>query len=139
MASSIFNGTNLLLKIAADGDTPATVGHTTSCTISFSADMADVTTKDSDGYTEIIPGTRSGEISFDGLVDYTDSMSGASLGDFLLTRAKVDFSFGTVATGDKLYTGEGYLTSLEISAEAENAATYSGSVQITGAIVASVN
>ena len=55
MASTVFNGTNLLIKIADDAGTPTAIGHTTSCTISFTNDMADATTKDSSGFSEVIP------------------------------------------------------------------------------------
>jgi predicted secreted protein len=139
MASTVYNGTNLILSVIADGGTLAAVGHTTSCTISLTNDMADATTKDSSGFSESIAGLISGEISFDGLMDYTDSNGGTELAGFLLGRTKVDFSYGTSTTGDTLYTGEGFLTGLEITGEMESAVTYSGTIQITGTITASVN
>ena len=139
MASTVFNGTNLLLKVITDGGTLATIAHTTSCSISFSNEVADATTKDSAGYSEIIAAVRSGEISFDGLVDYTDAAGGDELAGYLLGRTKVDFSFGTAATGDTVYTGEGYVTSLEITGEMESAVSYSGTISITGAITTSTN
>jgi len=140
MASTVFNGTNLLIKIADDGSSPTTLGHSTSCTISFTNDMADATTKDSSGFSEVIPAVRSAEISFDGLVDYTDGSSGgAEIAHKLLTRQKCDFSFGTAATGDTIYTGEGFISSCEISGSMEEAVTYSGTITVTGAITESVN
>lgn len=139
MASTIFNGTNLLLKVITDGGTLATIGHTTSCSVSFTNDMADATTKDSSGYSEVIPAVRSAEISFDGLVDYTDTAGGDELAAYLLARTKIDFSFGTAATGDTVYTGEGYISSAEISGAMEEAVTYSGTITVTGAITTSVN
>jgi len=140
MASTVFNGTNLLIKVADDGSSPATIGHATSCTISFTNEMSTTTTKDSAGFAEIIPGVRSAEISFDGLVDYTDgSAGGAEIAHKLLTRQKCDFSFGTAATGDTVYTGEGYVSAAEISGAMEEAVTYSGTITVTGAITESVN
>ena len=140
MASTVFNGTNLLVKIADDGVSPATIGHSTSCSISFTNDMAAATTKDSSGFSEVIPAVRSAEISFDGLVDYTDGSSGgAEIAHKLLTRQKCDFSFGTAATGDTVYTGEGYISAAEISGAMEEAVTYSGTITVTGAITESVN
>ena len=143
MASTVFNGSNLLIKVADDGVSPATIGHSTSCTISFTNDMADATTKDSAGFSEVIAGLRSAEISFDGLLDYTDGSSGltsgAEIAHKLLTRQKVDFSFGTIATGDTVYTGEGFISSCEISGSMEEAVTYSGTITVTGAITESVN
>ena len=140
MASTVFNGTNLLIKIADDGSSPTTIGHSTSCTISFTNDMADATTKDSSGFSEVIPAVRSAEISFDGLIDYTDGSSGgAEIAHKLLTRQKCDFTFGTAATGDTVYSGEGFISSCEISGSMEEAVTYSGTITVTGAITESVN
>ncbi|MAK80255.1 phage tail tube protein [Phenylobacterium sp.] len=140
MASTVFNGSNLLIKVADDGSSPTTIGHSTSCTISFTNDMAAATTKDSAGFSEVIAGLRSAEISFDGLIDYTDGSSGgAEIAHKLLTRQKCDFSFGTAATGDTVYTGEGFISSCEISGTMEEAVTYSGTITVTGAITESVN
>jgi TP901-1 family phage major tail protein len=135
----VFNGTNLLLKVITDGGTLATVGHTTSCTLSLSNDLPEATTKDSAGYQEVIAGVRSGEISFEGLVAYDDAANAIEMADYLLARQKVDFSFGTAATGDAVYSGEGYFSSVEMSAEMESPVTYSGSISITGAIAKATN
>lgn len=139
MASTVFNGTDLLLKVSSTDGTEANIGHTTSCTISLSNDLPEATTKDSGGFQEVIAGVRSGEISFEGLVDYTDAQNAAELGDFLLARTKLFFEFGTAATGDQLYSGAGFLSSLEVSAEMESPVTYSGSITITGTIEATTN
>lgn len=139
MASTVFNGTDLLLKVSSTDGSEANIGHTTSCTISLSADLPEATTKDSGGYQEVISGLRSGEISFEGLVDYTDSQNAAELGDFLLNRTKLFFEFGTDETGDQLYSGAGFLNSLEVSAEMESPVTYSGSITITGTISSTTN
>ena len=140
MASTVFNGTNLLIKIADDGSSPTTIGHATACTISLTNEMFTTTTKDSSGFAEVLPGVRSAEITFEGLVDYTDGSSGgAEVAHKLLTRQKCDFSFGTAATGDTVYTGEGFISAAEISGTMEEAVTYSGTITVTGAITESVN
>jgi hypothetical protein len=123
MASTVFNGTDLLLKVSSTDGAEANIGHTTSCTISLSNDLPEATTKDSGGFQEVIAGVRSGEISFEGL----------------LARTKLFFEFGTAATGDQLYSGAGFLSSLEVSAEMESPVTYSGSITITGTITAATN
>ena len=135
----VFNGTNLLLKVITDGGTLATVGHTTSCTLSLSNDLPEATTKDSAGYQEVIAGVRSGEISFEGLVAYDDAANAIEMADYLLARQKVDFSFGTASSDDAVYSGEGYFSSVEMSAEMESPVTYSGSITITGAITKATN
>ena len=132
--TGVFNGTNLLLKVE---DT--TVGHTTSCTLTISHDLPEATTKDSAGWQEVISGVRSGEISFEGLVDYSDSANAIELADYIINRTQITAVFGTAESGDSIYTAEGYISSIEQSAEMESPVSYSGSITITGAIVKSTN
>lgn len=132
--TGVFNGTNLLLKVEGD-----TIGHTTSCSLTISHDLPDATTKDSNGFSEVISGLRSGEISFEGLVDYSDAASAIELIDYILNRTMVTCVFGTSVTGDAIYTAEGYISSVEQSAEMESTVSYSGSITLTGAIVKSAN
>lgn len=132
--TGVFNGTNLLLKVEGTA-----IGHTTSCSLSLSLDLPDATTKDSNGYQEVIAGLRSGELSFDGLVAYDDTNNAIEMADYLLARTQLTCVFGTEETGDAIYTAEGFLSSVEMSAEMEAAVSYSGSITITGAITKSTN
>ena len=132
--TSVFNGTNLLLSVEGD-----VLGHTTSCSLSLSNDLPEATTKDSNGFQEVIAGVISGELSFDGLVDYSDTANAIELADYLLARTQITCVFGTAETGDAIYTAEGYLSSVEQSAEMESPVSYSGSITLTGAITKSAN
>ncbi len=132
--TGVFNGTNLILTIEGD-----TVGHTTSCSMSLSMDTPEATTKDSNGFSEYIGGVKGGEISFEGLIAYDDTSNAIEMADFLLARTQLTCVFGTAETGDEIYTAEGFLSSVEMSAEMEAAVTYSGSITITGAITKSTN
>jgi hypothetical protein len=132
--TGIFNGTNLLLKL--DG---TIIGHSTSCSMSLSMDTPEATTKDSNGFSEYIAGVKGGEISFEGLVDYSDSLNGIELFDSLLARTTLTCVFGTAESGDAIYTADGFLSSIEMSGEMESAVTYSGSITISGAITKSTN
>ena len=132
--TSVFNGTNLILTVEG-----ATLGHTTSCSLSLSNDLPEATTKDSNGFQEVIAGVISGEISFDGLVDYSDSANAIEMADYLLARTQITCVFGTAVSGDDVYTAEGFLSSVEQSAEMESPVSYSGSITLTGAITKSTN
>lgn len=132
--NGVFNGTNLILKVIEDGGTLATQGHTTSATLSLSVDMPTATSKDSSGFQEVIAGVISGEISFEGLVAYDDPQGANQVSDSLIDRAKVDWSLSTGLTGDTIYSGEGFLSNVEISAEMESPVTYSGTITCTGTI-----
>jgi hypothetical protein len=54
-------------------------------------------------------------------------------------RSKIDWSFGTTTTGDTVFSGEGFITSIETSGEMESAVTYSGTIVTTGSITTAVN
>ena len=132
--TGVFNGTNLIITVEG-----ATVGHTTSCTLSLSNDLPEATTKDSSGFQEVIAGVMSGEISFEGLVAYDDSANAIEMADYLLARTQLTCVFGTAESGDDVFTAEGFLSSVEMSAEAESPVSYSGSITLTGAITKSTN
>ena len=136
---AVFNGTNLLVKVIADGGTPVALGHTTTCSMSLSHDLPEVTTKDSGGWTEIISGVRGGEISFEGLVNHESSANVDEIIGYITGRTKVDWSFGTSTSGDTVYSGEGYISASSISADAESPVTFDGTITITGAISSSTN
>jgi len=132
--TGVFNGTNLILKVEGGA-----LGHTTSCSLSLSNDLPEATSKDSSGFQEVIAGVISGEISFDGLVKYDDSTNAIQLADFVLARTQITCIFGTAISGDAVYSAEGFLSSVEMSAEMESPVTYSGSITLTGAITKSTN
>ncbi|QDP63471.1 MAG: putative tail tube protein [Prokaryotic dsDNA virus sp.] len=137
-----FNGTNLLLKFdTSDNNAGSTVicGHTTSCELSLSADLPESTTKNSSGFQEVIAGVKSAEISFEGLVAYDDANNAIEAADFLIAGTKVDWSFGTAETGDAVYSGKGFLSSVTMSGEMESPVTFSGSITSTSNVTKATN
>ena len=132
--TGVFNATNLILKIESN-----TLGHSTSATLSLSNDLPEATTKDSSGFQEVIAGVISGEISFEGLVAYDDTLNVVELNDYLIARTQLTCVFGTTASGDDVYTAEGFLSSVDNTADMESPASYSGSITITGQITKSTN
>lgn len=146
--AGVFNGTNFLLKYSVDGgSTYNNLGHTTSSSISFSMDTPESTSKDSSGFREVIAGLRSVEISFDGLVAFDDDVnamgdtSAVSLTDYMIGssngRTKIKAQFTTGETGDPVYTCDGYVSSIEVSAEMEAPVSYSGTFIATGTVLIS--
>ncbi len=135
---AVFNGTDLLIKTGTSGS-EVTIGHTTSCSISLTQDLPDATTKDSSGWSEVIAGVKGGSISFDGLVDYSDSNNAVDLIADLVAGTAVSFVFGTAVSGETIYSGSGYIDSIEITADAESPVSYSGSITITGSVTTGSN
>lgn len=129
--AGVFNGTLLSVQIGG-----SKLFNSTSASMSLSMDAPEATTKDSGGFQEVIAGVKSGEISFDGLVAY-DTVSGIQIGDVaddLLAGTEVTWEFSTDVTGDNKYTGSGYISAVEITAEAESPVSYSGTIVTTGTI-----
>jgi TP901-1 family phage major tail protein len=132
---AIINGTVFLLSIGGTALPDQTEGS-----ISISMETRDITTKDSNGFRELLEGVRSGSISVSGLVD-DDGAGGAGADLFasLNGRAAVSIVFGLDgATDDYNYSCNAFCTSLEVSAATEDNVTYSASFEITGAITETV-
>lgn len=137
---AIFNGSDLILKVSdASGGTENKLMHSQTCSLSINMDTIDITTKDSSGWNEFIGGAKSFTLSADGLMDFNSTGTDTEfdqLFDQLSGRTAVDFTFTLASTtsGDYFYTGDGYITSLEVSGGTEDAPTYSVSIQGTGAL-----
>ena len=127
-------GSNFNLSIIVDGGTVVPVGHASSVTYAGTIDMQDVTTIASNGRQEVIPGRESLTISVAGFQDY-EAITGTtnnSLGVEALFRGKslIDWSFST--PGGDVLSGEGYISDLSLTQEADIAAGYSFTITRTG-------
>ena len=137
MATGLLNGTDLLLKVG-DTATEDPIAYATSCSLEISMDEIDQTNKDSSGWKTILGGTRSWSVSADILyqnevlaskytfTDFWDHLGGTNEREKLYVELTVAGS----STGNKYYSGQGYITSLSVNGGTEDQATYS--VTITG-------
>ncbi len=140
MASTgLMNGTLIVLSVSTDGNTFNNIGHATSSSISFALDTPDATSKDSGGYREMIAGTRSLDFSFDGFVAYDDTVDVDALLGYINGRTKITCKFGTAVSGDTVYSCQGFLTSVDYTADSESPVTYSGSFSSTGSVTVATN
>jgi TP901-1 family phage major tail protein len=113
------------------------LGYATECSISFSAEMRELAHKDTvgdgGGWVEKAPGQKSATGSTSGL--YAESDNAASA---LFTAYKdgtaLDITFTTEETGDKVWAGEAFITSLEINAANNENVTYSCSWEFNGEV-----
>jgi len=135
---ALINGTDLVVKLAATGSAEQIIAHATNCSLELSMDERDITTKDSLGWKEISGGLRSWSLSSDALYDAVDlgatKVDLVGLFDLLDARTEVDIEFTLLspATGDYIYSGSGYITSLSVSGGTEETATYSVSIAGNG-------
>ena len=112
------------------------IAHSTSASISFSADLRDTTTKDSDGWQTNLTGLKSFELSTDALVDLNADLDFQEFwNDYKdLTEVTVRFAERATGSGDRYWQGNAYVTSLSMDAGVEENATYS--VSFTGTAAA---
>ena len=140
---AILNGTEL--KVYSSGTTNL-VAFAQNCTININHSPREITNKESGGYKEILEGLRDFSIDVDGAYAWTDA-SGTALANGaddlvnsnILTRAAVSFIFGdTSATSDVSYSGSGYITSVSLTGGTEDSATYSITIEGSGALTQTV-
>ena len=142
---AILNGTEI--KVYSSG-TSNLVAFAQNCTLNVNHSPREITNKESAGFKEILEGLRDFSIDIDGAYAWTDA-SGSALtngADDLLAsnylganRTAVSFIFGDTSTNDVSYSGTGFITSMSFTGGTEDTATYSLSIEGTGALTQTVN
>ena len=136
---AIFNGSDLVLKLqAATGAADEfKLMHSTSCSLSMNVDMIDISTKDSNGFRDILAGQKSFSLSADGLMDFASTGSTTDTDELftsMMGRTGVTFTFALDVQSGYKYTGTGFISSMEITGGVEDAPTYSVSIEGNGQI-----
>lgn len=108
------------------------------CTLNVEQDLPDGTTKGSLGWEEHINGVRRWTIDFDGAWDVSGSgMTPNEMIAIIVARtADSVIKFGTTAAAATGWTGNGTIKNIQIGAQMEDVATFSGSIKGNGAIAA---
>jgi predicted secreted protein len=140
--TGIFNGTNLVVLVGSE-----VVAHSTSCSLSISADLPDATTKQSGGWADQIAGLRSWSLTTDGLTTVEPTSLNYSVGDIfsaLNGRGVVTVKFTTATgstpiVGDLVWSGSAFVESLDITADMESPVTYSASFTGQGVLTQATN
>ena len=130
---------NLLgLYISTDGGTNYTlVGSATSASLSISNDTYDVTTKANSGRRELLYAQQTATISAEGFVKYYDTYGSEDLRTVVLGGTdNTDYlaKFSSGVTGDKEVYFQCVVTSFEEQAAVNEIATFSITLESTGAI-----
>ncbi len=142
---AILNGTEL--KVYSTGTTNL-VAFAQNCTINVNHSTREITNKESAAWKEVLSGLRDYSIDVDGAYAWTNAGGSAltnGIDDILQTniiagRVAIDFIFGdTAATSDVSYAGSGYVTSISMTGGTEDTATYSLSIEGTGALTQTVS
>ena len=124
---SVINSTSFLLL---KGST--VLGHSKSTNISINLDLPDATNKDSAGWSEVITGVRSGTISCECLTDYSDALNFEQIAEMIITKQKAVFYFKQPTNTRLVLRGEGYVSSVDETAEFETATSFNLEINLTG-------
>jgi predicted secreted protein len=108
------------------------IGHSRSTSFNVNVDLPDATNKESNGFQEVIAGVKSGTISCDCLTDYSDSLSFSQLSEMVITKEKAVFYFKDIANNKFSLRGEGFVQSVDETAEFENATSFNLEINLTG-------
>jgi predicted secreted protein len=132
------NGT--LISIYKDvSGTLKKIANATSNSIDISKDMIDVTSKDSAGAKEFIAGEYGYTLNVEAIFE-DDASVGASQQSFkdlatdLLAGTLLTIVMSSNVTGDEKYTGSAFFMSLSLSAPNNDKATWTGTLQGSGAL-----
>lgn len=144
--NNIVYGGDLMLFVAS-GETVNPLAFSNSAKLSISTATREITTKDSGNFVEKALNRSDWNVSSDGLMSY--SISGATqqnidnLFDLMMSRELINVSFGektgtspswTVNASKSRYSGQGYITSLELNASDNDSATYSITIEGSGTL-----
>ena len=121
------------MRLYVDG---TAVAKATTCSLDMNMQTREIAHKDTSGaaggYTEILPGKRSGTLSSDVLLAEGDSMT--ALFTAFNGGTQIAWKFSTEVAGDYRFTGNGYITALRLNAPDNENVTYTVEVAVDGAV-----
>jgi predicted secreted protein len=118
----------------------ANVVGLTDKSIDLANDMIDVTNQQSSGgWKEYLPGERGATISFSGVYDEAGAEGATSLFADMKLGTSVSFKIGEdIATGGAYWSGGGLVSGITVNGPKNDAASYSGTIQVTGVVAQSL-
>lgn len=138
--ASVINGTNVVLYYYdPETETGIPFGAATNCSFEVSVEQKEVTSQSSAWFKQFKSNTASWSINADGFIALSD-YSYLFLAQLQLDRASIIVKFqidndngdGSETLGYSIFTGTANLSSLSMSGPAENASTYSVTLQGSG-------
>lgn len=125
------NGTRLILY----RDTVA-VGYSRETIVKINVDTPDTTTKESNGWKEIISCARGGTITAKGLTAYDDSLNFTQFADALIGKTKQTFYFQELTDREFVVRGEGFITSVDEVGDFDSITEFNLEITLTGIFTA---
>lgn len=131
---ALINGTGMRIYVSGNA-----IGHATSCSLSFTSEFLETIDKDDTGnWSSGEPGRRSASLAFDGYASEDTTLNSNTVYDLFgvygLFAAGTLFvwRFSTETTGEKYWTGSGYITQNDINMPVNEKGTVSGTITVIG-------
>tara|TARA_S200002703_G_scaffold57595_1_gene50234 strand:- start:2004 stop:2462 length:459 start_codon:yes stop_codon:yes gene_type:complete len=128
---AIINSTSFLLFRDENA-----IGHSKNVTVNLRVDLPDASSKDSNGWKEVIACARGGEVNVTGLTAYDDSLNFKEFADDLILKNKQVFYLKQENNTDFVIRGEGFISSVDETAKFEEATSFDIEIQLTNIITA---
>lgn len=126
----VINGTMLLIY---SGNNP--IALSTTCGLVLNTDMRDTSNKDTSGWKTVLPGMKNWTITCEGLIAYDTSYNYVYLMGLQIAKTSLSVSFkSTNTSGDYYWSGTAYITSINATGQNEGNATFSVTLQGSGAL-----
>lgn len=139
---SVINGNVFLLQVNTGAAAKLVVGQTSN-SIELTADMLDITTKDSGGNAEYLPGRKSGTIQLDFLYEISAAITGNLYTNHLVDAwnagTKCTLLLGLLAEGQWAFNCYGYISSISVDASQNDVVNVSLTFQITAGVTLKTN
>lgn len=126
----VINATSFLLL---KGTT--VIGHSTNTVVSLIQDLPESTTKDSNGWREYIAGLKSGTITAEGLIDYSDNLNFSQFEQMIITRETARFYFKNPVNEKMIISGNGIVTNVSETGQYNSPSKFEVEIQLHGAYV----
>ena len=133
--TGIVNSRLMVIKVGT-----TVVSCLTDASLSLSQEFRDTTCKDSGGFNNILPAKRGWEMSGSALFSYDGTTTFEDFFALWNGQTLATVVFGTTVSGDKIYTGSAYLSSLSSSSSGtDENVTFEFSLTGTGTLTESTN
>lgn len=115
------------------------IGHSQEVNFNFEVDLTEITSKDSQGFSEYLPFIKGGSASVKGLTAYNEVLNFEQFADYVLTRSTQIFYFKDPNNADFVINGTGYIESVDEVGEREGITEFNAEIKLTGIFTAGDN
>jgi len=117
------------------------VAELTSIQLTFNGDIIDLTSKDNNGFRDILVGLMSFSLNVEGFVDFQPGTDNRNF-DEIMTAARArtlsTLLLKNATSGDSTHQGTAYVTNLELTSGMETGLTFSATFEFKGDLTVGV-